>query len=73
MGNNAVLLLVMVLISAYAIAHDKPAINKTIFVKGSGGYNIYRIPALLTTLKGTLRAFCEGREGGDSSSFCYLE
>lgn len=46
--------------------------EKPLFAKGIGGYNIYRIPALLTTQKGTLLAFCEGREAGDSSDIDLL-
>ena len=32
-----------------------------IFVAGTDGYKSYRIPAIVTTAKGTLLAFCEGR------------
>ena len=39
-----------------------------IFVSGTGSYHTYRIPALLTTEKGTLLAFCEGRQGGRGDS-----
>lgn len=41
--------------------------QKPLFVQGVGGYNNYRIPALITTQAGTLLAFCEAREAGDSS------
>jgi len=50
----------------------EPVMQKPLFVKGVGGYNIYRIPALLTTQAGTLLAFCEGREAGDSSDIDLL-
>ena len=50
----------------------EPVKQETLFVKGVGGYNIYRIPALFTTQKGTLLAFCEAREGGDSSDIDLL-
>ena len=33
-----------------------------LFVAGQDGYHTYRIPALLSTPKGTLLAFCEGRK-----------
>ncbi len=46
--------------------------QKALFVQVWGGYNNYRIPALLTTPAGTLLAFCEGREGGDSSDIDLL-
>ena len=49
-----------------------PLVQKAIFVRGVGRYNNYRIPALITTQKGTLLAFCEGREGGDSSDIDLL-
>jgi len=49
-----------------------PLTQKAIFAQGLGGYNNYRIPALITTQKGTLLAFCEGREGGDSSDIDLL-
>lgn len=49
-----------------------PLMQKAILVQGVGGYNNYRIPALMTTKEGTLLAFCEGREGGDSSDIDLL-
>src|SRR5437763_14540636 len=39
-----------------------------VFRAGEGGYHTYRIPALLTTPKGTLLAFCEGRKNSSSDS-----
>ncbi|WP_207510416.1 sialidase family protein [Longitalea luteola] len=33
-----------------------------LFVSGKDGYKSYRIPAIVTTNKGTLLAFCEGRK-----------
>jgi len=59
-----------VLLSGGAFAG--PLMQKALFVQGQGGYNNYRIPALLTTQAGTLLAFCEGREGGDSSDIDLL-
>ena len=60
----------VILLSVDVIA--EPLVQKALFVKGTGGYNNYRIPALITTHKGTLLAFCEGREGGDSSDIDLL-
>ena len=37
-------------------------VQTPLFVAGQGGYHTYRIPALLSTPKGTLLAFCEGRK-----------
>jgi sialidase-1 len=35
-----------------------------LFVGGKGGYNTYRIPALIVSKRGTVLAFCEGRKEG---------
>jgi sialidase-1 len=35
-----------------------------VWVAGEGGYQSYRIPAVVRTGRGTLLAFCEGRKGG---------
>jgi len=39
-----------------------------VFRSGEGGYHTYRIPALITTPKGTLLAFCEGRKNSGSDT-----
>jgi len=36
----------------------------TLFVGGKGGYQTYRIPALVVSKRGTVLAFCEGRKEG---------
>ncbi|MCA9031251.1 MAG: exo-alpha-sialidase, partial [Planctomycetaceae bacterium] len=38
-----------------------------VFQNGTGGYNAYRIPAIVQAANGDLLAFCEAREGGDAS------
>ncbi|MFK7692149.1 exo-alpha-sialidase [Paenibacillus sp. HJGM_3] len=38
--------------------------TQTLFVSGENGYHTYRIPAILTTGKGTILAFCEARRNG---------
>lgn len=50
----------------------QPHHDKILWEKGSGPYNNYRIPSLIVTLKGTLLAFCEGREAGDSGNIDLL-
>ncbi len=40
--------------------------------QGQDNYNGYRIPSLIVTTAGTLLAFCEGREGGDSGDIDLL-
>ena len=77
MSKSNFLLLATVLASLSVSAFAEPVIaepvmQKPLFVKGVGGYNIYRIPALLTTQAGILLAFCEGREAGDSSDIDLL-
>lgn len=37
-------------------------VTTDVYISGTGGYHTYRIPALLTTKKGTLLAFCEARK-----------
>lgn len=51
------------------------AVEKTdVFVSGEGGYNTYRIPAVLRAGNGSLLAFSEGRKagGGDSGNIDML-
>lgn len=66
--NTIAILIVLLSVDVFA----EPLVQKSLFVKGDGDYNNYRIPALITTNKGTLLAFCEGREGGDSSDIDML-
>lgn len=42
----------------------KPLPHVDVFVSGKGDYHTYRIPAIVSTKKGTLLAFCEGRKSG---------
>jgi len=68
--NSVVITILIALLGKGATA--EPPMQKALFIKGRDGYNNYRIPALLTTQAGTLLAFCEGREGGDSSDIDLL-
>src|SRR4051812_14228893 len=60
------LLLAIVLLTA-ARAVDE-IVQAPVFTSGKDGYRSYRIPALLTTPKGTLLAFCEGRKNSSSDT-----
>ena len=51
---------------------EKEVLTRTLFQIGQGNYNGYRIPSLITTQKGTLLAFAEGREAGDSGDIDLL-
>ncbi|MGI6572272.1 MAG: sialidase family protein [Fermentimonas sp.] len=44
----------------------------TLWEQGIGEYNNYRIPSLIVTKKGTILAFCEGREAGDTGDIDLL-
>jgi len=46
--------------------------KKTLWEKGEGNYNNYRIPSLIIAPNGDLLAFCEGREGGDAGDIDLL-
>jgi sialidase-1 len=41
-------------------ARELPEITD-VFISGEEGYHTYRIPSVITTQKGTVLAFCEGR------------
>jgi sialidase-1 len=45
-----------------------PPVQTEVFRAGEGGYQSYRIPALIRTAKGTLLAFCEGRRNSRSDT-----
>ena len=66
------LLLVSFLISVGEIKSDD--LKSCVFISGKDGYDTYRIPAIVVTVKGTILAFCEGRkdEGGDSGNIDIL-
>jgi sialidase-1 len=56
--------------SGNLIESPAPPFQAEVFVSGTEGYHTFRIPAIVTTAKGTLLAFCEGRKsgGGDSGN-----
>ena len=43
-------------------------VGQPIYVKGEGGYDTYRIPALAVTREGTVLALCEGRKNSASDT-----
>src|SRR5260370_26634611 len=61
--------------AAAIVAAARVQLTQTeVFRSGEGGYHTYRIPALITSRKGTLLAFCEGRRQsrGDSGDIDLL-
>ena len=46
--------------------------KSVLWEKGTGKYNNYRIPSLIVSQKGTILAFCEGREAGDAGDINIL-
>ncbi len=66
------LLLLASLLPAAALGQDAPAVDadfaNEVFVSRRGGYDTYRIPAVVTSAKGTLLAFAEGRVNGRGDS-----
>lgn len=57
-------LLMSVALRPAGAAELEGPIQQALFTAGQGGYHTYRIPSLITTGKGTLLAFCEGRKVG---------
>ncbi|HNT34335.1 MAG TPA: sialidase family protein [bacterium] len=66
------LMLLLAFVGRLSDASEEGLTQQTLFVRGEGGYNIYRIPSLIVTPRGSLLAFCEGREAGDSSDIDML-
>lgn len=62
--NYSLFSLVTLLCTAFPVRAQTTAKPDTmgLFVSGTDGYKSYRIPAIITTNKGTLLAFCEGRK-----------
>ena len=50
------------------LAWAAPPVQVEVYRSGEGGYHTYRIPALITSSKGTLLAFCEGRRNSAADS-----
>ncbi len=56
-----------------SFSEKKKTIQQSVlWEKGTGDYNNYRIPSIIVTTKGTLLAFCEGREAGDAGDIDLL-
>lgn len=63
----ALLSVIITTTSLTAPAQAEPLFEKQdIWTGGVGGYDIYRIPGLVVTAKGTVLAYCEARKGSRS-------
>ena len=51
----------LIILMPISLSAQNPDAPTDVFINGREGYPQYRIPALLSTRKGTLLAFCEGR------------
>ncbi|MDP8244812.1 MAG: sialidase family protein [Candidatus Hinthialibacter antarcticus] len=47
-----------------SFAQDAFFNSRDLFIAGEGGYEIFRIPGMVVTSKGTLLAYCEARKSG---------
>jgi sialidase-1 len=65
---SALFLLLEIALPGYSSAQ----ITHVLWEQGTGKYNNYRIPSIIATQKGSLLAFCEGREAGDSGDIDLL-
>jgi sialidase-1 len=54
------------------LSSGQTIVDQVLWQKGTGSYNNYRIPSIIVTKKGTILAFCEGREGGDAGDINIL-
>lgn len=74
MKNNIILIAALVFVlSTLSCENEKQRNNATVlWEQGVGEYNNYRIPAIILTKNGTLLAFCEGREAGDTDDIDIL-
>src|SRR5438477_9903969 len=74
MRQPARLILAWALAAAALGAARIEIIRSDVFRSGESGYHTYRIPALITTKRGTLLALCEGRRrsGNDSGDIDLL-
>ncbi len=52
----------MLLLTASAVLAEPRLDKHNIFTAGEGGYDVYRIPGIAVTAKGTVLAYCEARE-----------
>jgi sialidase-1 len=67
---QALILTVFMVLSG--ITSGQKIINRILWKQVTGKYINYRIPSVIVTAKGSVLAFCEGREAGDSGDIDIL-
>ncbi|MDD2247629.1 MULTISPECIES: sialidase family protein [unclassified Proteiniphilum] len=74
MRRNLLIIASILLVLSFLSLDKKKEKNHqyVLWEQGTGEYNNYRIPALVVTNEGTLLAFCEGREAGDTGDINLL-
>jgi sialidase-1 len=68
-------LIIIIITTSFFYSFGKKKVDvqeTTLWQQGTGKYNNYRIPSITVTQKGTLLAFCEGREAGDAGDIDLL-
>lgn len=58
----------LLIILIFSSCNNTPELEQVIFKQGQDGYGCFRIPAIVTSNKGTLLAFAEGRKNGCSDT-----
>jgi sialidase-1 len=58
--------LLLFIMTGFNTVSAQKIFSRILWEQGTGDYNNYRIPSLIVTQKGTVLAFCEGREAGDA-------
>jgi sialidase-1 len=71
-GSLFQVLVLAVFVILPGLTSGQKIVDRILWKQGTGKYKNYRIPALIVTAKGTVLAFCEGREAGDSGDIDIL-
>ncbi|MCK5685711.1 exo-alpha-sialidase [bacterium] len=70
--KNARYFLLLLIMTGFNAVSAQNIFSRILWEQGTGDYSNYRIPSLIVTQKGTVLAFCEGREAGDAGDINLL-